>query len=201
MLFYSGVGPDDAAEVIDASLGRSSESSRGYPMAPSHTRGHAVAPLGRRLLRSIDCVKNFSSDCMKSAFLSRGDQDRAAHAALASEAGQEAIRKLNAGSESEQVKWDIRPLKIEMANFRNGQQISRPIRAKYVTVVLRHPMDCRSIHVHTCFPMGWTGYIWLGYIELHGLDGSRTDSIVYQHEVNPDNHLRRGNTKQGQTAP
>ena len=150
MIFYDGVCPEDAANVIDASNGKPSASNR----APSHARGHAVAPPGRRLLKDIDCVENFSRDCMKSAFLSRGDQDKAVHTAMASEAAESAIRKMNSGSENEQIKCDVRHLRIMMANFRNGQQITRPIQVKYVAVLLRHPTDDRSIHIHTCYPMG-----------------------------------------------
>ena len=149
MICYDGDCPKDAADIVDASHGRPSASSR----APSHVRGHAVAPPGRRLLRDIDCVENFSYECMKSAFLSRGDQDRAVHEALISDAAGPAIHRLNSGSESELLKCDIRPLRIMMANFRNGEQISRPVRAKYVVVVLRHPTDDRPIHIHTCYPL------------------------------------------------
>ena len=166
-MFYDGVCADDAADVIDSSHGRPSASNR----APSHARGHTVAPPGRRLLGDIDCVENFSRDCMKSAFLSRGDQDRAVHSALLSDAAESAFRKMNSGSESEQITCDVRHLQIMMANYRDGLQVTRPIRVKYVAVVLRHPMDDRSIHIHTCYPMGWTANvkIWIGQNQLQWL--------------------------------
>ena len=108
MICYIGDCPDDAADVLDSSHGRPSTSSR----APSHARGHAVAPPGRRLLRDIDCAENFSYGCMKSAFLSRGNQDKAVHTALVSDEAEAAIRNLKDGSDNESVKCDIRHLRL-----------------------------------------------------------------------------------------
>ena len=147
MVFYDGDCADDAADVVDATQGRPSASSR----APSHVRGHAVASPRRRLPRDIDCVESFSWDCLKSVILSRSDQDKAVHTAPLSEAEES---KMNSCSEYEQVKCYVRHLQIMMSNFRNDQRISYPIRIKYVVVGLRHSMDDGSMHIHTCYPIG-----------------------------------------------
>jgi hypothetical protein len=113
-----------------------------------------MAPGSRWFLADpYNCVEEFSRGCQKSAFLSREDQNLATHEALCSEEAERAMRRLNTGSQSEQVKFDIRFLSIDMINFDRGQAISRPKPAKYVVLVLRHAPDEASIHIHNSYPV------------------------------------------------
>ena len=151
MVGYAGKNASDAGEIIDRSQGRPAL-SREY-RALAHPRGHSMAPESRWFLPTdYNCVEEYSRGCHKSAFVSRDDQNLATHVALCSEQGKKAMDKLNAGSENEQVKIDIRYLDIDMVNFDRGQIIARPKQARYVVLVLRHAMEKNSVHVHNSYP-------------------------------------------------
>ena len=151
MVYYTGTCPEDAGRLIDLSHGRASLSDPSL----AHARGHAKGTSGRQYFSKIDCIENYSRGCEKSSFWSREDQDEALHFALTSREGELAIEKLNSGSTSETVFVSIRHLRMAMAKFCDGRQLSHTTRARWVKIILRHPgFVGESIHIHNCFTVG-----------------------------------------------
>ena len=152
MVWYDGRDEFDAADLIDRLQNRAAVGS----YVPGHARGHARAPLDRHFFpQKHNCVEMFSGDCMKSAFMCRPDQDWATHVALRTEKARVAMEKLDKGSLSEQVKVDISFLDLGMVKFNQGRQISNPVLAKYVVLVLRRAVDGEILHIHNSYPLNW----------------------------------------------
>ena len=153
MVYYDGRDEFDAADLIDWSQNRAAVGS----YVPGHARGHTRAPLGGDFFKqATNCVEMFSKNWMKSAFLCRADQDLATHAALCTDKARVAMRKLNGGSLNEQVKCDISYLDLGMCKYNHGRQLSSPVQAKYVVLVLRRAVDGERLHIHNSYPMNWT---------------------------------------------
>ena len=150
MICYDGIDEFDAADLIDWSQNRAAVGS----YVPGHARGHTRAPLdGDFFQQETNCVEMFSNNCMKSAFLCRADQDWATHVALRTDKARVAMKKLDGGSLSEQVKVNISYLDLGMVKFNQGQQISSPVHARYVVLVLRRALDGHRLHIHNCYPI------------------------------------------------
>ena len=90
---------------------------------------------------------------MKTAFLCRADQDWVTHVALRTDRARVVMKKLEEGSLSEQVKVEISRLDLGMVKFSQGRQISSPVLARYVVLVLRRAVDGDNLHIHNSYPI------------------------------------------------
>ena len=143
-----------AAPVVQAPLSQTRAAVGSH--VPGHARGHTRAPLNSDFIpQDTNCVEMFSRNCSKSAFTCRADQDWATHVALRTVRARVAMRKLNEGSLSEQVKVEISRLDLDMVKFNYGSQISGPVLARYVVLVLRRAGDGDKLHIHNSYPINW----------------------------------------------
>lgn len=156
---YSGVSANDAKLILDKS-----QNAQCYSFAShirGHPRGHASYPAASG---PTDSVENYSHSTgqLKTGFLSRSDQDSAAHQVLTGRRAQSAMNALNAGSKSEAVK--------EWANgrenhhwlrakcYRDGYSIGPEQDIQEIVMVLRHHANYygdrnADVLVHTFYPV------------------------------------------------
>lgn len=147
---YCGTSPSHARIILDRSQ---DQRAYGHPN-PGHPRGHASHP-------SPPNVEIYSINEMKSAFLSRTDQDYVTHLALITQKAQNAMAELNKGVMS--ISITVHPEDMNSRNLpkaRNyvaGNPLGEAKNITGVTLVLRHHEGQyrnpdADVFVQTCFP-------------------------------------------------
>lgn len=152
---YSGNRPQDAGRVIG-----NSQKGRCHPSGMhGHPRGHASHP---EATGPTESVENYSMTGLKSAFLSREDQDAVGHLALETSQARAAMDNLNSGAQS--IAIHVRPGELRPGPLPNAVEYyqghrqggERPI--KELVLVLRHHQEQQrnpsaDVFVHTFYPV------------------------------------------------
>lgn len=157
---YKGKSAIDAAQILDHS--QNNLHHNGTVLA--HPRGHASHPTATGCL---DSVENYSEKGMKTAFLSRTDQDAVAHLALKSKQVQEAMAKLNSGANRQVETIPVEILKAsnnsrqiqlpQAKEYYAGKPITEEKNIKSVVIVLGHHQNLKDdpdadVFVQTFYP-------------------------------------------------
>ncbi|KAK2577472.1 hypothetical protein KPH14_003573 [Odynerus spinipes] len=153
---YTGTSPRDAARILD-----NSQNARCYNCRYSgHPRGHASYPSAGG---TTDSVENYSHLGRKTGFLSREEQDEAAHIALTSQEAKNAMNNLNRGMTSASVHLFPNTVNNGQRTFPKGkeffygQAVSNERDVRELVLILRHHEDKYNdpdadVFVHTFYP-------------------------------------------------